>query len=143
MRTIEDRFWRKVDAEGDCWEWVAGTDSDGYGRFWVNGHGRKAHRVAYEMLVEPIPDGLTVDHLCRVRRCVNPDHMEVVTGRENTLRSPHRVQAPQRAVTSCLRGHTYDEANTYVDPDGHRNCRTCDRDRKRLQRAQISDSAPA
>lgn len=78
----EARFWSHVDAEGDCWEWTVSTGSHGYGQFAVGGLGGTmvlAHRYAFELLVGPIPEGLTLDHLCRNKICVNPDHLEPVT----------------------------------------------------------------
>ena len=116
-----------VNPETNCWEWTS-TVHRGYGRFHVNRKSRIAHRYVYEILVGPIPDGLTIDHLCRVRCCVLPDHLEVVTGRINTLRGfgPPALNARK---THCLRGHPYDEANTYVFPGtGWRRCRTCFRE---------------
>lgn len=121
----EDRFWPRVDKQDDgCWLWTATLDSDGYGSLWVQGTMVSTHRFAYELLVGPIPDGLTLDHLCRVRRCVNPDHLEPVTHRENTLRG-ESFAAANAAKTRCPRGHPYDDENTYVDGDGGRHCRTC------------------
>jgi hypothetical protein len=86
----EARFWSKVDASGDCWEWTGYTDQDGYGRVGV---GRRvdqrtipAHRYAWELMVGPIPEGLEIDHLCFNRPCVNPDHLEPVTHTENMRR---------------------------------------------------------
>lgn len=74
-----------VSATG-CWEWQGELNRNGYGRVWVNGRRLMAHRVAYQLLVGEIPEGLVLDHLCKVRRCCNPDHLEPVTVRENTLR---------------------------------------------------------
>ena len=81
-----DRFWAKVDKGIFCWDWLGGK-SNGYGRFWVEGRLVQAHRWAYETMVGPIPEGLTLDHLCRVRYCVNPSHLEPVTLGENIRRS--------------------------------------------------------
>src|SRR5690606_21110712 len=85
---LPDRFWEKVldhPASG-CWEWQAARDQKGYGRFRWKGFTRRAHRVAYEELVAPVPDGLQLDHLCRNPFCCAPWHLEPVTPRENTLR---------------------------------------------------------
>lgn len=81
------RFWAKVAITPSCWLWQGWADRDGYGALDVGGRFTRAHRFAYEELVGPIPDGLTIDHLCRVRNCVNPDHMEPVTLAENTRRA--------------------------------------------------------
>jgi hypothetical protein len=80
-----------------------------------------AHRLSYEHHVGPIPDGLQIDHTCRNRKCVNPEHLEPVTNAENTTRQDHA----ERRKTHCPKGHPYDEANTYVDPSGARRCRAC------------------
>lgn len=129
------RFVKKIDASaGDCWLWVAQIDGCGYGRFQEGGKPISAHRYAYEALVGQIPDGLTIDHLCRVRHCVNPEHMEAVTRRENTLRGigPTAMHARR---THCPQGHPYDEENTCLHGTS-RSCRTCHRisERQRRQR---------
>ena len=115
-----DRFWPKVDASGDCWEWIAARDPNGYGRF------RKAlaHRWAYIHLVGPIPDALPLDHLCRNPPCVNPDHLEPVTHGVNYRRG----YSPSRLATSalaCKRGHLWDSVNSIVRTNGRRYCRAC------------------
>lgn len=85
--TAEVRFWAKVDKTDSCWLWTASVNQLGYGRFRVDNTTRvTAHRYAYETLVGPIPDGQELDHLCRVRSCVNPAHLEPVSHRENVLR---------------------------------------------------------
>jgi hypothetical protein len=97
----------------DCWIYQGGLNSNGYGR----------HRKAWEALVGPIPDGMEIDHLCRNRACVNPEHMELVTHRENVLRGD-TIAARHAAKTECPAGHPYDEANT-IRRYGRRYCRTC------------------
>ncbi|MEU2992920.1 HNH endonuclease signature motif containing protein [Streptomyces griseoincarnatus] len=106
----------------------------GYGVIKSQGAMHNAHRVAYEVLVGPIPEGMHIDHLCRVRRCVNPHHLEPVTQRENTLRGdgPTAIHALK---THCPQGHPYDEVNTYVCSAGRRHCRKCKREREREYRA--------
>ena len=109
-RPVVDRFWEKVDLSdpGGCWPWAGSLRSYGYGQFSIS-HSVNAfaHRVAYEILVGPIPAGLTLDHLCRNRRCVNPAHLEPVTMRENILRgTSFSAQAARR--THCPFGHPYD-----------------------------------
>lgn len=132
--TTEARFWAKVDASGDCWMWTAGQSSTGYGGFRFEDRWQGAHRVAYTLLVGPIPEGYELDHLCRVRRCVNPDHLEPVLHRENVVRGLGPVH--QRAKTTCKRGHPFDAANTYQrDGRTHRDCRARDSLRKREARA--------
>lgn len=85
-RTPVERFWSKVDKSGDCWLWTAAVNPNGYAQFSPNRRRVYAHRYAYELACGPIPNDLTVDHLCRVRHCVNPAHLEVVTRGENTRR---------------------------------------------------------
>lgn len=118
----EDRFFAMVDV-GDCWEWT-GFKELGYGRVGRNSRGGWAHRHAYEMLVGPIPSGMQIDHLCRNRGCVNPDHMEVVTLVENVMRG-EGPSAKNARKTHCKRGHPFDEENTKVRANGSRRCLAC------------------
>jgi len=129
---MEERFWSKVDAVGPCWLWTASTRY-GYGQYRISEPRWKtvlAHRWAWETLVGPIPDGLVTDHLCRVRRCVNPDHLELVTRRENNLRgfSPCAIRARAQL---CVNGHEFDG----ITIKGYRHCKTCKRDASRRERA--------
>lgn len=129
----EERFWDKVTKTETCWLWTGYTSSDNYGRFNVGNHRPVlAHRFAYALSGGLIPDGLQLDHLCRVRNCVNPDHLEVVTNRENTLRGLHG-----QLITHCPRGHEYTDVNTRFRKNGHRVCRTCHREGERLRRKAV------
>ena len=105
-----------------CWLWLGGVN-EGYGRVRVGRKQAMAHRVMYEREVGPIPKGLTLDHLCRVRSCVNPAHLEPVTTRENTLRGVG-VSALNAQKVACVRGHRFDSKNTY-HLRGKRSCRAC------------------
>lgn len=118
---------------GDCVIWAGRRDADGYGRT----NGCLAHRVAYERRFGPIPDGLQLDHLCRNRACVNPEHLEPVTHAENMRRS-----APAQK-TKCSNGHAYDDLNTYIRPTGQRDCRVCIRERQARHKARRSDGEAA
>jgi hypothetical protein len=127
-----DRFWERVDATGPCWLWTGAISSSGYGNLWVDGKNKLAHRVAWELLVGPAPDEL--DHLCRVTRCVNPDHLEPVEHIENMRRGT----VWGRSNPTCRNGHPYDEANTHISPTGRRRCRTCAREWMRKVRADVA-----
>lgn len=91
MKTLEERFWAKVDKSGDCWIWKAAI-SDGYGKFGWGSTSRRAHRVSFEFTFGPIPDGLDIDHRCHSRACVNPEHLRAVTRKQNSehLLGAHR-----------------------------------------------------
>lgn len=129
---MNERFWSKVFVwhHIHCWAWMGCTDPAGYGRFSVGNKSRLAHRIAYEDLVGPIPDGLVIDHRCYNPSCCNPFHMEVVTRAENTRRA--RFQNTRK--TECKRGHPFDEANTMRHPDGRRECRECANEASRQYR---------
>lgn len=102
----QERFWRYVERGPGCWEWKASKDRKGYGHFSARERGKGltvvAHRISYELLVGPIPDGLTLDHLCQNTSCVNPAHLEPVTVQENLRRGKER----RPAWRLCKRGHT-------------------------------------
>jgi hypothetical protein len=129
--SLAARFWKKVHVTDGCWLWQGALSKDGYGRFSFDHTYAYAHRWAYEYMRGPIRDGLTLDHLCRNRGCVNPDHLEPVTIRENTLRGEGPT-AQRAAMTHCPKGHEFTPENTYVRPaTGHRQCRACKLERQR------------
>ena len=147
----EARFWSMVSKDGpipvhrpelgSCWTWVGnkGGSHTKYIRFTLGGRYGKttsAHRFSYELANGPIPDGLTVDHLCRNTSCVNPSHLEAVTGRVNVLRG-NTITAANAAKTHCKRGHPFTEENTRMEGNGRlRRCRTCRREAQRVRRSQ-------
>ena len=98
-RPLADRFWEKVDKSGDCWLWT-GAITNGYGVIHSGATHVFAHRAAYEMSVQPIPEGLVIDHLCRVPRCVNPSHLEAVTHAENVRRGNACLRGAARKMTA-------------------------------------------
>lgn len=114
---------------GPCWLWKPLGSVHGYGQFTFAGRVRLAHRVAHEIFIGPIPPGLTVDHLCNVRPCVNPRHLEAVTRAENLRRARtwENGASFQREKTHCPKGHPYSGDNLYLRPDGARGCRACGR----------------
>jgi hypothetical protein len=125
------RFWAKVEKTDTCWLWTGATQTNGYGRVAWDGKVPLAHRVSYELENGPVPDGLHLDHLCRVRNCVRPDHLEPVPQRTNTLRGTG-LTAVNARKTHCVRGHEFTPENTGSRPDRpQRICRAC----KRLQNA--------
>lgn len=125
-------FHSRVETDGDCWLWTGHINPEGYGIIYYPPKQReRAHRWAYKAFVGPIPAGLILDHLCRVRRCVNPAHLEPVTDQENIRRGEAGLNllAAAAAVEFCPRGHRYDQDNTFTGSAGHRNCRQCMSDR--------------
>ncbi len=138
-RTPEERFWSKVDKQGPppalrpelgpCWLWTAAKSVSGYGRFGtaaLSGGGQAAHRASWRMAHGPIPEGLHIDHLCRVHNCVNPAHLEPVTPKVNSQRGIAADFCRARAfvATHCRNGHEYTPENTSIS-EGFRQCRVC------------------
>lgn len=123
MSEVEARFWLHVDASGDCWLWTGALGRGGYGSFKAGPKTVRAHRFAYEALVGLIPEGLTLDHLCRVRSCVNPGHLDPVSIADNVRRG-QAGGSWNRRKTRCPLGHPYDETNT-KRVVGRRVCRAC------------------
>lgn len=148
------RFFEQIAELPDgCWMWTGATCSLGYGRFSVHGISNPAHRYSYQLLIGDVPPGLEMDHLCRMRECVNPFHVEPVTHAENMRRSSlaykrdpesfrhhlwdrSHVRRPGNGVplrTHCSRGHEFSAANTYI-LKGSRYCRACNCLRSRAAR---------
>lgn len=125
-------WWeQRTRVEGDCLLWIRAKDADGYGNGSWGGRNWRVHRLAYAQFVGQLAAGLTIDHLCRVRACVNPEHLEQVANRTNLLRGEGFV-AVQARKTHCPRGHPYDNENTYVAPGRYgRKCRICTKEQNR------------
>jgi hypothetical protein len=148
----EVRFWAKVDKNGPvpdyaphlgpCWLWTGADNKHGYGKFYLDGHYLPAHQVAYTWLVKPVPDGCELDHMCRVRACVNPAHLDPVTHLENVQRGTASEAQTRRwaSMTTCLSGkHPWIPENISTAGDGTRTCKLCRREaerRKRMRRAE-------
>lgn len=133
-KSLLERMGDKIQISDGCWEWTGLINAEGYGTIPRGGgqySGTRfnllAHRLVYELLVGPIPEGLQLDHLCRVRNCVNPAHLEPVTQRENTMRSPIAPAAINARKTHCPRGHPYDVVRYPLNRSPERGCRRCAR----------------
>lgn len=132
-----DRFSNKVIVlSNGCHQWTGAKDRDGYGKFQLDGKCIFAHRYAYQCRYGALDTSLVIDHLCRNRACVNPEHMEQVTTQENTRRGGHY----ESLKTHCDHGHEFTDENTYICTRGWRNCRTCRKiaDRKRRAKRCLS-----
>ena len=133
---IFDRLSQRIEFEPNsgCWLWTGCTDKDGYGRTSVRENGKQSmwftHRLVYELHVGKIEDGLVCDHLCKVRSCCNPDHIQPVTASENQRRGNSGRASHERASnrTQCPKGHVYAEVGVYMHTDGNRRCAQCARE---------------
>lgn len=131
-----ERWREKINPEPNsgCWLWIGTITEDGYGRFWWRGRHRSAHRLAVMLAGREIPQHMQVDHKCRVRCCVNPDHLEVVTQQTNIARGRVglKTAAAKRLITHCPQGHPYDARNTGFMRGArrHRRCLACHRARE-------------
>lgn len=134
-----ERFWSRVEVHhpAGCWEWNGSFSPGGYGRISYQdqdkNHHYPAHRVAYRLLIGPIPNDLVLDHLCRNPRCVNPDHIDVVTFDEN-IRRGYGLSGKHTQRPRCIHGHDFTPENTYYYGNGYRQCKTCRRIRARAHR---------
>ena len=143
MATVQERFEEKYIPEPNsgCWLWTASVDGKGYGHMRANGKTVGAHRIAHELYKGPIPDGLEIDHLCRVPSCVNPDHLEAVTRSVNAKRGTQgeHTAAKMLAKTHCPRGHPYSGNNLKIGSKGERRCRICENARVRRWKSENPD----
>lgn len=139
---VASRFWAKVDVGHPlgCWLWIAAKIC-GYGSYKDDGVTVLAHRVAYEALAGPIPDGLQLDHLCRNTACVNPDHLEPVTQRDNLMRGAG-ASAKNATKTYCKNGHEFTPENTSMSR-GARVCLACKRISQRAYKQRRREALPS
>lgn len=123
---VEKRFWSKVGLpdENGCMNWLAYKNPHGYGQIKAGPRPVAAHRVSFALRVGTVPEGKEIDHLCRNRACVAPDHLEAVTHRANMLRG-ETIAAKNSKKTHCKSGHEFSDENTYITPAGVRQCRPC------------------
>lgn len=129
------RFWLKVYARGDCWEWRGFRNSDGYGQFTLGEDRLQAHRIAFTEAYGSIPGGLQIDHLCQHPWCVRPSHLDAVVQRTNILRGNNNAAARHARQTACINGHPFNEENTWRPRDGSRRyCKVCLREAQRRYR---------
>lgn len=128
-----ERLMSRIEKVNGCWEWQGPVNHNGYGQMYAHKKKMTTHRFSYESFIGPVPDGLQIDHLCRNRKCCNPDHLEAVTQRENMLRgeAPTGINARK---THCIRGHEYTPENTRIRSKGYRMCRACHREQRRERR---------
>ena len=115
-----DGFWAKTRMTNSCWNWLGAINPKGYGEYYNDKKVVKAHRYSYELFEGKIPNGLQIDHLCRNRKCVNPNHLQIVTNKENVLRG-NGISAKNSKKTHCPKGHELTPENTYC----YRNTRSC------------------
>ena len=121
-KTIEQRLLNKVTKTDSCWLWNGAVSTAGYGRIGDKSKLLQAHRVAYVLWKKEIPSGLQIDHLCRNKLCVNPEHLEAVTHQVNSARA-NAIR--WSGYTHCKRGHEFTDANTMLQHDKYRRCRAC------------------
>lgn len=113
-----------ITSYGECWEWQGYKNADGYGKFQYCQKDYSVHNFMWECVYGPVPEGLELDHLCRNRACGNPIHLEAVTHLENIRRGIYNNHH-NSAKTHCPKGHEYSKENTYIAPNGFRQCREC------------------
>ena len=134
MTKFETNFWKRVNKRGSkgCWLWLGCKTRAGYGHMIRNNHIRKfPHRISYELTGKIIPEGYTIDHICRNRLCVNPNHLRAVTLRENVL-AGNTIAAFNAAKTHCINGHEFTLENTALSNNGrNRKCKECNNIRQR------------
>ncbi len=130
------KFWSRVKKSNNCWEWTATLDGRGYGKCYWKHKQLSSHIISYQLMVGDVPEGLELDHLCRNKKCVNPDHLEAVTHRENMLRgfAPSAIHARK---THCPQGHLYNGINL-ITYGTNRKCRICKNATQRKYKKRVN-----
>ena len=138
--TVLERLEAKIEriTETGCWVFTGCSNSTGYGFLSKDGSARLAHRVSYEEHVGPIPEGKELDHLCRVRCCVNPKHLEAVIHSVNSQRG--ETGSHNKPKSHCIHGHELSGSNVYVKPNGRRACRACISNRSKKYQAKLKEN---
>ena len=143
MLVVDQKFTDKIHPEPNtgCWLWAGALNRDGYGIANRQYRTRMAHSISYEFVFGPIPEGLELDHLCRVRCCVNPDHLEAVTHLENCQRGTAgtHIRRVESLKTHCSKGHEFAGENLYTRKNGARGCRECSRINTRKYTKKITE----
>jgi hypothetical protein len=163
-----ERFLKRVRISmSGCWQMTGCHDRDGYAQFHRDKKNSKAHRISYEWYKGKIPDGLTIDHLCKNKGCVNPDHLEAVTIQENgrrhnaagykkwwaqlsdekrqdfinnvSVKASQKAATIKKAATHCRRGHKWKPDTTYTAPNGQRRCNVCFADVQKRARLKAKE----
>lgn len=129
MSDVEARFWNMVETGPGCWTWKGSHNKGGYGLFWPQWRSTwPAHRYMYWMEIGELIEGMEIHHICNNPGCVNPEHLEQVTKQYN-MRQGRKAQQ-----THCVRGHEYTTENTYIKPNGCRDCKACRKERSSKRR---------
>src|SRR4029077_5277758 len=132
---LMERFWNKVEITDDCWNWLAGCDSNGYGIFWFQGREEKAHRLSWLFHDRPLAKRKDLHHRCGNPRCVNPRHLKLIQHGSHV--GMHNVGRPRQ--TMCKHGHPLTPENVYVRPGGWNVCRACQRSRIQAYRQRLKE----